>query len=290
MTRAWMWVALSASMAAFAQQAQKDSAPRPNVMVVAVSRNDSLLTGGIGLGRETKPGTADVEPVAWLTTSGEWMSTGCDGTNQKGCPNFEKNYLKKPHEYAVVSADGNGASVHAAPVTLDECNDYTGTGTYSGASILGSAIAATSPGLFAESKPPQILSGPAAAPIRKSLRRLVPRTLDSTARLQVFSLRLEGQEYFVLQRSYSDFADLPGDQPYAYVFAIGTIGPGGFHLIHWKRDKEDEEERILGTVRLKSGSEYLITTASDPESQLFRIYGIRNGKLTLIFAGGGASC
>jgi hypothetical protein len=63
-----------------------------------------------------------------------------------------------------------------------------------------------------------------------------------------------------------------------------------FHLHYWKNNVEDENEQILGTVHLKIGRDFLITTTSDPETQIFHIYGIRNGNLTLIFTGGGGGC
>jgi hypothetical protein len=50
------------------------------------------------------------------------------------------------------------------------------------------------------------------------------------------------------------------------------------------------EERVLGTIRLKSGRDFLITVVPDPESQSFRVYGIRDGHLALIYSGGGSSC
>lgn len=70
---------------------------------------------------------------------------------------------------------------------------------------------------------------------------------------------------------------------------IGTMEDGAFHVSHWN-DSDGEDEQILGSVRLKSGRDFLVTTVSDSESQSFRVYGIRNGNLTLIYSGGGSSC
>ena len=77
---------------------------------------------------------------------------------------------------------------------------------------------------------------------------------------------------------------------YDFIFAIGTMDQGWFHILHLKKNTEDEAERVLGTIHLKSGRDFLITTVSDPESQWFRVYGIRDGHLTLIYEGGGSSC
>jgi hypothetical protein len=49
---------------------------------------------------------------------------------------------------------------------------------------------------------------------------------------------------------------------------------GGFELVQ-RKDKDDEEERFLGAIRLKSGREFIVTAVSDPKGQWFRVYGMR---------------
>ena len=63
-----------------------------------------------------------------------------------------------------------------------------------------------------------------------------------------------------------------------------------FHLLHWKQNTDDEDEFVLGTVHLTNGRDFLITTVTDPEGQWFRVYGIRQGKLAMVYSGGGSSC
>jgi hypothetical protein len=75
-----------------------------------------------------------------------------------------------------------------------------------------------------------------------------------------------------------------------FIFAIGSQENGRFQVLYWKDDIEDENEQVLGTIHLKSGRDFLITTISDPESQIFHVYGMRNGKLSLVYSGGGSSC
>ena len=258
-------------------------------MLAAVSRDDSMLGGGIGSGKWTGRGTVVVEPLARLTRSGKWESLPCDDS-QVGCVEFERDYLKRPHTYTVVSADGRNAAVESAPTTLSECHSFTGVGKYSGAPIAKSAIAASFADFFADSPPPNLLDNEEAAPIRKALATLIPRRLDSTRHLRLFSLRLEGRDVIVVQRAFADFANVPGHGELKLIFAIGAMDHGGFHIIHWKQNTEDEDQRILGTVRLRTGRDFLITTVSDPESQSFRIYGIRDGRLALVYSGGGSSC
>ena len=227
--------------------------------------------------------------LARLTQSGEWKSLPCGPDNQKNCLKFAHEYLSKPHSYTVISADGKGATIRAAPTTLGECYGFSGTGTYSGAALANSAIAASSDEFFADSTPPRHLAKEESAAVRKALARLIPMRLDSTKQLRIFALRLEGQDMLVIQRAFADIATPENGRP-KFIFAIGTMNQHRFHVLRWKQNTEDEEERLLGTIRLKSGREFLITVVSDPESQSFRVYGIRDGQLLLIYSGGGSSC
>jgi hypothetical protein len=235
-----------------------------------------------------------VEPLAHLTPFGEWSGLPCsirtDDTpaGRKNCLEFAHAYLSKAHVYTVISADGKGAVVHAAPTTLDECYEYRGTGTHSGAAIRKSAIAASSAEFFADSAPPNLLSHGESVAVRKALNAFLPERFDTTGELRVFAMRLEGHDMIVIQRAYADIANKPGR--YKLIFAIGTLAGGQFHLLHWKQNTEDEEETLLGTIALKNGREFLITAVTDPESHFFRVYAIRAGRLTLIYTGGGSSC
>lgn len=288
------WWFLGVSVISLAQQPELTLAPDSAVMLAAVSRDDSVLLGGIGTGKLLETGKLSVEPMVWLTSDGEWKSIDCDPSRQQDCRQFEKIYLSKPHTYTVVSADGRGATVNADPTTLSECFAYTGSGTYMGAPIRGTAIAASSTEMFTTGPSAKRLSNQDAEQVRKALSVLVPAKLDSLNELRIYSLRLEDQDLFVVQRAYQDFASKPGYKPqedhFKLIFAIGSMAEGHFHLLHWKKDIEDENELVLGTIHLKSGRDFLVTTVSDPESQSFRIYGLKDGRLTLVFSGGGASC
>lgn len=285
----WLILLLLGAAAAFAQQPVTTSSNDADVMVAAVSRDSSVFGGGIDTGIWTGRGTVYVEPMGYLTQTGEWKALPCSKDWPKTCLKFAREYLNKPHTYIVVSADGQGATIQAAPTKLSECRDYSGPGTYSGASIAKSAIAASSADFFANSEPLKPLSYQDSSPIRKELGRLVPQKLDSVRWMRGYSLRLEGQEFFIAQRSYSDTA-AHSDARYDFIFAIGTMDQGRFHILHWKKNTEYEEERVLGTIHMKSGREFLITTVSDPESQFFRVYGICDGKVALVYEGGGSSC
>jgi hypothetical protein len=194
----------------------------------------------------------------------------------------------------VVSADGRGAAVRVKEMALDdECFGYGGKGTFSGNSIFYAAVAAESSESFISGKPARRLAEPQAGPIRKALAESVGGKLVSTKDMRVYSVQLENRELFVVQRAFQNYAEVPDigpQEPTPFIFAIGSMRQGHFHLLFWKENTVDESEQILGLIHLKSGRDFLVNTVSDPESQFFRIYGIRDGKLSLIFFGGGGGC
>jgi hypothetical protein len=292
MNNSWAWLLLTVSVMASPQHSVPTSDQRSDVMLAVVSRDARMR--GMGVGEETEKGTAYVEPLAHLTPSGVWRSLPCfadrDGKHytdqQNACSQFGREYLSKPHTYTVVSAEGRGATINAAPATLNECFDYTGTGTYSGAKIRMPAIAASSIDFFSDGPPPQLLHDAVAMPVLKAFAAAVPGGLDSSSNLKVFSLRLEGQDLALVQRSYAEGSG----KSLKLIFAIGAVEQGQFRLLHWKQNTGDEDEVMLGTVHLMNGRDFLITTVIDPEGQWFRVYGIRQGKLAMVYSGGGSSC
>jgi hypothetical protein len=282
---------LAISIMVISEKSMPTSPQESDVMLVAVSHDARML--GLGPEKEDTNGTAFVEPLARLTSSGEWKSLPCfadrDGrkyaaTQQEDCAKFGRAYLSKPHTYTVVSADGRGATVNTQPVELDECLSYTEKGTYSGARIATSAIGASSSDSFSDSPAPQQLSSTEAKPFLKAFAAAVPGGIDSTSHLKAFSLRLEGQDMTVVQRSYVEPAGTK------LIFAIGKMDQGIFQILYWKKNVGDEDEAVVGTVHLKNGCDFLVTTVTDPEGQWFRVYGIRQGKLVMVYSGGGSSC
>jgi hypothetical protein len=249
-----------------------------------------MLVGGISSGKLTGRGTVIVEPIARITAAGQWLSIPCSSGRPTDCKTFEREYLNKPHIYTVVGADGRGAAVHTPPTKLDECYGYTEKGTYSGASVARSTVAASSTDFFAEASPPLLLDSSASSPIHRSLALVVPAELDSTQYLQFFTLELEGLQLVVVQRSFADYVGKPEEDTLKHVFLIGIMSEGHFGILHRMKNVEDEEERVVGVIRLKSGRDFLITTVNDSESQRFRIYGIKDGKLAIAYSGGGSSC
>jgi len=174
-------------------------------MIVAVSHDDSVLTGGISSGHLMKPGKVGVEPIAGLTPAGEWKAIRCDANHSQECKRFEREYLSKPHTYTVVSADGRGATVQVEKMALDdECFGYGGQGTFSGATIDYAGVATESADFFISGEPARRLTEPEAIPIRKSLAAVEGDKLDTIKELRVYSLQLEGQSFIVIQRANQD--------------------------------------------------------------------------------------
>ncbi len=267
--------------------------------MVAVSRKSDVVSGGIGIGQRANNEKVYVEPIVWLTPAGDLKAIRCDWNHPQECRAFNASYLKKPHSYTVVSSDGRGAEIDVNQMRLtpaddpQDCFGYGGIGTSSGVSIADTAIASSSTELFTDGEPARRLSGQAAEQIRKSLAALVPAKLDSLSHLRFYSLHLEGKDLIVVQRAYKDYAPTSGRdprEPMSLIFAIGTMQEGHFHLFFWKKNTEDEDESILGVIHLKSGKDFLVNKVSDPETYSFRVYGIRDGKLTLVFSGGGGGC
>ena len=290
MNNLWTWFLLAVSLVAISERSTPTSPQESDVMLVAVSHDARML----GLGTEWNPkGTAFVEPLARVSSAGEWKSLPCfadrDGkkyaaTQQEDCSEFGRAYLSKPHTYTVVSADGRGATVNAQPVELDECLSYTEKATYSGASIAMSAIGASSSDFVSDSPAPQLLSSTEAKPFLKAFSVAVPGGLDSTLHLSAFLLRLEGQQLTLVQRAY---VEPPGTK---LIFAFGKMDQDIFQILYWKENVGDEDEVVVGTVHLTNGRDFLITTVIDPEGQWFRVYGIRQRKLVMVYSGGGSSC
>ena len=256
-------------------------------MLAAVSRDEDLLRGGIGPSKWTGQGRVAVEPLAFVSEDGTWTSIPCSTDKQGNCLKFEREYLSKPHDYTVVGSDGYGAAVHAKPTSLSECFDYGTTGTYSGNTIKRSTIAASSGQPFTETEPIRPMGKKDTLAIRALLTKFVPNKLDSPNGVKVLVVTLNDQELYVLQRA---FEDMPEDGHRSLVFGIGVVQPHAFHLLYWKKNTQDENERVVGTLHLKSGHDFLITVVSDPESHSYHVYGIRGGRLSLVYAGGGSSC
>lgn len=269
----------------------------PDVMVVAVSHNDSVLVGGIGTGRLLPGNTVDVGPLAWISPSGEWKSIACDEDHPAECRRFESDYLRKPHVYTVVSADGWGARVRVEKMSLDhECFGYGGKGTFSGGPIRYASVAASPEFIFTSGEPARRLAGEEAEIARRAFAEAAAKKLDSIKELRVYAIQLEGKRFLAIERSFQNYGNKPeyssnNSEPMNQVFAIGSMIGTRFKILSWQnRVDNDEDEQILGLIHLKSGRDFLVNTVSDPETQSFRIYGIQDGKLTLVYKGGGGGC
>ncbi len=263
-------------------------------LVVAVSRNDSVLSGGIGTGSNAAPGKINLEILAYVSADGQWKSHPCAQNYTKACEKFARDYLGKSQTYTVISADGRGATITSAPTALDECYDYTTTGSYAGAAIRATTIATDAPDFFSPGQPATQLPEEEARIVLRQLKSLIPARLDSIEKLRTYKVQLERHDFFVIQRAFRDYALDPrydtGQGSLKFIFGIAALEQGQLHILYWKKNIEDANEQVLATIHLKTGRDFLVTTISDPESQTFHVYGIRGGKLSLVYSGGGSSC
>jgi hypothetical protein len=301
MIRIWSCLLCAFSAVSLAQTPKPaSSAQNKDVMIVSVAHDGSAAASGIGSDRSHTVRKVWVDPLAWLTPSGEWKKILCDDNQTEECKKFEREYWKKPHTYTVVSADGRGALVKVKKMSLGDCFGYEGEGTFFGNSISFAAVAAESDEFFRTGQSARRLGEQDATPIRKALAQVAGNRLDSIKELRVYSVQLEGQNLIVVQRALQDYANRTQFDPHQpnydpdlsdlkSVFAIGTMKDGHFYPQH-EMNIDNGNELILGTIHMKNGHDFLVTSVNDSESQDFRIYGIRNGKLTLVFSGGGSSC
>lgn len=300
--RVW-WVCLAlAGMACFSAQCiavsrQSPEAPNGNVVITAVSRDASVLSGGISTGVRTVDGVANVEQIAWLTPSGEWLDLPCNyhwitDADIARCRAFASSYLSRPHQYTIVSADGYGDTVESSPSRMSDCYSFASQGTYSGQNLHRTALAASDPSAFTQGSPLKSMEGAQSGRILAAFAAAAPVHLATMAGIRLYRVAWSGRELIVVERSFTDFSSAnPSVVPNVkLLFAIGEMANGRFHMLFWKHNTEDDNEQVLGTIVLKSGKEFLITSVNDPEAQFFRIYAMHDGNVRMVFSGGGSSC
>jgi hypothetical protein len=286
------------SLTGFAQSVDQAATPRQNerVMVVAVAHDSSVIGGGISSSNFLSPGIASVEPIAWITDQGNWIQLDCTDAKSDACKRFDRAYLSQPHSYSVISADGQGTTVQVKRMELDqECFGMVGRGKFNIGAIRSASVAAERADLFSFGSSAHRLTEIDAAPMRKALADAVGRKLDTTKELRVYAVNLEGQNLLVFQRAFQDWASKPAYAPpnspnFKEVFALGSMDNGKFQILQWKKNTRDDNEQILGVIHLRGGHDFLVSASSNPEGNDYRVFGFRDGKLVIIFQGGGGGC
>jgi hypothetical protein len=297
-----IWLILPAATSFAAQRppaaAQAPAATAvPGVLLTAVSRDDAVLAGGISTGIRSPEGVATIEPIAWLTPDGFWQDLPCSyhwvtDADIARCRAFAASYLSRSHQYTIVSADGYGATIQAPPTKLTHCNAYNVKGLYSGAKLRRTALAVSNPAAFAPAQPLLPIEGTAYQRILHAFVAAAPVHLDTLSGIRLYLLQAGGHRLIVVERSFTDYASAtPSVVPNVkFVFAIGHIVQGRFHILFWKTNTQEENEQLLGAIHLKNGGDFLVTSINSSEAQFFRIYALRNGSVQMVFSGGGSSC
>lgn len=248
-----------------------------------------MLQGGISSVSRTRAESLAVEPMAFVNAEGKWSPIVCDDGHTRECAAFDRGYLRYPHSYKLIGIAASEIEINARPTKLSECYGFSGTGTYKGGMLTGSALAADDVNQFGVSPMVRLIERGEVGQLRKDMRAIAPKRMDSFDYVRLYSVSLEGSDFVIAQRA---FADLPSDginRELRHVFLIAKKTDGKLRLLHWNHDV-DEDERVFGTLRVASGKEFLVTVVSDPESQTFRVYGVRAGELVSVFSGGGSSC
>ena len=296
-----IWAMFPATASFAAQQpsaaAQASAPAAPGVLLTAVSRDDAVLAGGISTGIRSPEGIATIEPIAWLTPDGFWQDLPCNyqwvtDADQARCRDFAAAFLSHSRQYTIVSADGFGATVQAPPSKLTHCNAYSVKGLYSGAKLRRTSLAASDPATFVPAQPLLPIEGQAYQRTLQAFVAVAPVHLDTLSGIRLYLLQAGGHRLIVVQRSFTDFASAtPSVVPHVkFVFAIGHIVQGRFHILFWKTNTQEENEQVLGAIHLKNGGEFLVTSINSSEAQFFRIYALRNDSVQMVFSGGGSSC
>ena len=266
-------------------------------MLTAVSRDNSVLSGGISTGIRTPEGIAEMEQIAWITPSGLWHDLPCNyhwttDADIANCRKFADSYLSRTHSYTIVSANGYGASVQTPPVTLGDCLDFSGRGVYYGPSVRRTAIAASDPSAFQPASALQPLQGAAYRQTLTAFIHAVSVPIHTWQGIRLYRMHWNGQPLVVVERSFTDFASAsPTVIPNVkLLFAIGQMRQGRFHILFWKDNTNDSNEQVLGAIRLKSGKQFLLTSVNTPQAQFFRVYAMQKGVIRIVFSGGGSTC
>jgi hypothetical protein len=180
------------------------------VMVVAVAHDTSVIGGGTSSSNILPPGIASVEPIAWITSEGNWVRLDCIDGKPQVCKKFDRTYLSQPHDYSVISADGHGTSVHVQRMELDhECFGMGGRGKFSVGAIRSGVVAAEKADLFSVGASAHRLPESDSAPMRKALAQAVGSKLDTTKELGVYEVDLDGHDLLIFQRAFRDWASKP---------------------------------------------------------------------------------
>jgi hypothetical protein len=116
----------------------------------------------------------------------------------------------------------------------------------------------------------------------KSAVLLIP----TIARIEKFRLTINGDEYVVAEGRKDDTSN------YSMFFGVWRESGDTLTLVASNIDTGFQEpENFIGTIRLKHAeSDLIVTSYSHSEGYEFHVYGLRNGRLQRIYAGGGESC
>jgi hypothetical protein len=249
------------------------------------------LAGSVGGWPVAAAPKIPVEFLAVVSESGRWSdpTTLCGEERSSKCDVFLRKYVNYSAKYSVITKPGWGVDIAVRPVKeVDECYGFSSEGSPNSNQFGESGVASDAPDEFGQPQAMQSASSNEIRIVRSGLLRLGPSKVKTFEGVSVQKFQIQGKVFFIAQRHYSKVRSESG-----IVFSIGGINQGRFELLRWNPgggEDGDTVESALGVIQLKSGQEFLLTTESDPEGHRYYVYGLRNGRLEIVFKGGGSSC
>jgi hypothetical protein len=288
--------ALFAVYLALGAQAQTHSPSTPKKVeqrarLLAIAKNWESQAGNVGAWPVAAAPKVPVEFLAMLSESGHWSDPTALCTEGHGseCDLFLRNYVNYTTNYTVITEPGWGSKVAVSPVRkIGDCYEFPSEGLPNSYQFGETAVASDAPDLFVESPVIETASPREIKIVRSGLLRLGPARVKTIDGVSIHKFQLQGNDFFLAEHHYSS------ERSESWiVFSIGRINQRRFEVLRWNPEggeDGDTVESALGIIRLKTGQEFLLTTQSDPEGHTYYAYGIKNGRLEIVFKGGGSSC
>ncbi len=259
------------------------------ILMVALSRDTSLLSGGLETPHNLAGNKVQIGIVGMLTPDGKIRNVLCDSDNQSECSTIESHYLSRRTRYQTISLSQSEV-VTTIPTKLSDCYETSAVGTLQMSNVQ-TALAATNTSVFglvkavdeATSKERQVLQIRASELIVRKDASLPVPLLD---RFEKVRLNSKSEVLLVAEGSI-----LTGKN-YSMFFGIWRKMAGNYRLLLSNTDSGFEEpENYIGTIRLKrETSDYIVTSSRDPEGYRFNIYALHRDHLVKVFQGGGGGC
>ena len=259
------------------------------ILIVAVSRDASLLTGGIEGPSNLAGNKVQLGIVGMLKPDGKIRKVLCDSDDQSECSAIESRYLSRPTTYRTISLS-RGRVVTSIPTKVSDCYETSGMGTLRLRNVQ-TALGATDTSAFGLVNAVGKVTSEQRRLLQVAASELIAR---QSASLPVLSLnrfesvRLDGKSEVLLIAEGSSLAE----KSYSMFFGVWRTMAGNYQLLLSNVASGFEEpENYIGTIRLRrESSDYIVTSTRNSEGYRFNMYALRHDHLVRVFQGGGGGC